>query len=103
MVTATTKELQGEFLAAVRKSQETVLDTISTWVKIVQSVTSQLPDVHVPLTDKFPKPEEVVTSAYDFAEQLLAGQRRFADDIVKAAAPLLPGDASSTPKATAAQ
>jgi hypothetical protein len=38
----------------------------------------------VPLADRLPKPEEVVASAYDFAEKLLAGQRKFAEDMVKA-------------------
>jgi hypothetical protein len=43
-----------------------------------------------------PKPEDVVTTAYDFAEKLLAGQRRFAGDLLHATAPLLPGSASDT-------
>jgi len=38
----------------------------------------------VPLADKLPKPEEVVANAYDFAEKLLASQRKFAEDMVKA-------------------
>jgi hypothetical protein len=37
-----------------------------------------------------------VASAYDFAEQLLATQRKFAEDLLKAAAPLMPGRAEST-------
>jgi hypothetical protein len=44
----------------------------------------------VPLADKLPKPEEVVASAYDFAEQLLASQRKFAEEVLKATA-ALPG------------
>jgi hypothetical protein len=46
--------------------------------------------VHVPLADKLPKPEEVVASAYDFAEQLLHSQRKFAEEVLKATA-ALPG------------
>jgi hypothetical protein len=38
-----------------------------------------------------PKPQDIVASGYDFAEKLLRTQRKFADDVVKAAAPLLPG------------
>jgi hypothetical protein len=34
-----------------------------------------------------------VASAYDFAEQLLASQRQFAEGILKATSPLLPGAA----------
>jgi len=32
-----------------------------------------------------------VASGYDFAEQLLASQRKFAEEILKATSPLLPG------------
>jgi hypothetical protein len=38
-----------------------------------------------------------VASTYDFAEQLLASQRKFAEDLLKAAAPLTPGRAESAP------
>ena len=41
------------------------------------------------------KPEGAVASTYDFAEQLLASQRKFAEDLVRAAAPLMPGRAES--------
>ena len=47
--------------------------------------------MQVPGADKLPKPEEVVASAYDFAEQLLASQRKFAEEILKTTASLLPG------------
>jgi len=47
--------------------------------------------VQVPGADKLPKPEDVVASAYDFAEQLLASQRKFAEEVLKATAALLPG------------
>ena len=42
----------------------------------------------MPLAEKLPKPQDIVTNAYDFAEKLLAGQRQFAEDLVKATAPL---------------
>jgi hypothetical protein len=42
----------------------------------------------MPFTDKMPKPDELIASAYDFAEQLLASQRKFAEDVLKASAPL---------------
>jgi len=92
MRTIPTQEIQEEFLSTVRKSQEAVLDALKTWVETVQSVTPKLPTVHVPLGDHLPKPEEVVASAYDFAEALLAGQRKFAEDVLKVTSPLLPGD-----------
>ena len=38
-----------------------------------------------------------MAGTYDFAEQLLASQRKFAEDLLKAAAPLAPGRAESAP------
>ena len=84
---STPQEVQDEFLNTVRKSQETVLEAIKAWVEAVQSITPKLPSVSVPLADRLPKPEDVVANAYDFAEKLLAGQRKFAEDMVKALAP----------------
>ena len=66
------QDLQDEILKTVRKSQEAVIDAIRTWADTVQSIAPKLPNVSMPLADKLPKPEEVVASAYDFAEQLLA-------------------------------
>jgi len=54
----------------------------------------------VPGADQLPKPEEVVASAYDFAEQLLASQRRFAEEVLKATTSLLPGTESTRKTAT---
>ena len=81
---STPQEVQDEFLNTVRKSQETVLEAIKAWVEAVQSITPKLPSVSVPLADRLPKPEDVVANAYDFAEKLLAGQRKFAEDMLKA-------------------
>ena len=84
---STPQEVQDEFLNTVRKSQETVLEAIKAWVEAVQSITPKLPSVSVPLADRMPKPEEFVANAYDFAEKLLAGQRKFAEDVVQALTP----------------
>ena len=86
-----TQQVQDEVLSTIRKSQDTVIDAIKTWVETVQSVTPKVPSMPVPGADKLPKPEELVSSAYDFAEQLLAGQRRFAEEVLKATSSLMPG------------
>ena len=86
--TTTTQEIQDEILKTVRKGQETVVDAIQAWADAVQSITPPLPDLNVPFTDKFPQPAEFVATAYDFAEQLLASQRKFAEDALAAIAPL---------------
>ncbi len=96
MANTATQDLQNEILSTVRKSQETVVDAIRTWVETVQSITPKVPAVDIPFAGKLPKPEEVVASAYDFAEQLLAGQRRFAEEVIKATSALTPGTEDST-------
>ena len=96
MASTPTQDLQNEVLITVRKSQESVIDAIKTWVETVQSITPKIPAVDVPFAGKLPKPEEVVASAYDFAEQLLASQRRFAEEVIKATSALTPGTEDST-------
>ena len=96
MASTPTQDLQNEVLNTVRKSQETVIDALKTWVETVQSITPKIPAVDMPFADKLPKPEEVVASAYDFAEQLLASQRRFAEEVLKATSSLTPGTQDST-------
>ena len=49
----------------------------------------------MPFAGKLPKPEDVVASGYDFAEHLLALQRQFAEDLLKATVPLIPGNGKS--------
>jgi hypothetical protein len=93
--TSTQQELQDQFLSIVRKSQEMALDAIKSMVDNVQTITPKLPSVDVPFADRLPKPQDVVASGYDFAEKLLSSQRKFADEVVKAAAPLLPGNGDS--------
>jgi len=93
--TSTQQELQDQFLAIVRKGQEIALDAIKSMVDTVQTITPKIPTVDVPFADRLPKPQDVVASGYDFAQKLLTSQRKFADEVVKAAAPLLPGNSSS--------
>ena len=89
------QDMQAEFLSTIRKSQETVLDALKTWVETVQSITPKLPGVQVPGAEKLPKPEELVASAYDFAEQLLHSQRKFAEEVIRATSSLIPGGGES--------
>ena len=104
MASTPTRDLPEEFLAATRKSQEAAIRAIKTWVETVRTVTPKLSSVYGPLTDrlpklpsvtapfadKLPKPEDVVASGYDFAEHLLAIQRKFAEDLLAATEPLIP-------------
>ena len=88
---------QEEFLAITRKSQEAVIAVIRTLAEPVGTITPKLPSVSLPFADKLPGPGDAVDKTYDFAEQLLASQRKFTEDLLRATAPLMPGRAESAP------
>jgi len=88
------QELTREVLNTISRSQAAVVEAIETLASAVQSVKPDLPWVSVPFAEKLPTPRALVASAYDFAEQVLASQRKFADDLLTATAPLL---ATATP------
>jgi hypothetical protein len=95
------QELQGQILDAVRKSQDTVVEAIKTWADTVQSITPSMPAVpSVPFADKLPNPGELVANAYDFAEKLLASQRKFAEDVLNATTPVLNAGSGPATKTT---
>ena len=78
-----TQELQAQVLDSIRKSQNAVVDALRTWADAVHSVTPSLPVSAVPFADKLPKPRDLVEDAFDFAAQLLAAQRKFAEDVLQ--------------------
>jgi hypothetical protein len=89
------EQVQEEILKTVRNSQSAVVAAMQAWARTVQSITPALPDVNVPFAERLPKPQELIASAYDFAEQLLASQRKFAEDVLKTTAPMLTGQADT--------
>ena len=95
------RELQDEVLSTIRKSQTAVIEAIQTWTSKVQSITPALPELNMPFSEKIPTPHELIVSAYDFAEQLLASQRKFTEDVIKATAPMLPGKDETPARKTA--
>jgi hypothetical protein len=82
------RDLQDEILNLIRTSQDAVVEALQAWTTTVQSVTPSFPKVNLPYADRLPKPETLVNGAYDFAEQLLSAQRKFANDVLDIAAPL---------------
>jgi len=93
---------QDEVLAATRKGQEAMMAAIKTWLETVRTAApklpSKLPQVSLPFADKLPTPQDAVANAYYLAEQLLASQRKFAEELVKATAPLRAGYRKSSPE-----
>jgi hypothetical protein len=108
MASNVTQDIQEQLLSTIRKSQEMTIDALKTWVETVQSLTASLPSIpsiSLPLADRLPNPHEVVARGYDFAEQVLTNQRKFADEVLAVASPLLPGEENgkSTSKSAAAK
>lgn len=91
------QELQGQILDTIRTSQEAVTDAIRAWATTIGSLTPALPGAPVPFADQLPKPSELVANYYDFAEQVLAAQRKFAEDAFRAAEPVFATKSGSTP------
>ena len=83
------QEIQTQMLGAVRKSEEVMVEAIKRWADVVQSITPSIPMPNLPYSDMLPKPEEFVASTYDFAEQLLISQRKFAEGLLEATKPLI--------------
>ena len=86
---STGQEIQTDVLGMVRKSEEMLIGALKTWAEAVQSITPTIPMPNLPYTDKLPKPQEFVASTYDFTEQLLTSQRKFAENLLEAMKPLL--------------
>src|SRR5258708_16570317 len=111
MASNPTRDLQEEFLAATRKSQEAMIRAIRTWVETVKTVTPKLPSVYAPLadrlpklpsvtvpfTDRLPKAEEAVANGYDFADHLLANHPKVAAHLPPATHPPTPVYPHRTP------
>jgi hypothetical protein len=85
------QEVRAEILKTARRSQDAVIEAIRTWADTVRTIAPPMPELSLPLRDKLPKPEELVGNAYDFAEKLLASQRKFAEEVLRATASVLPG------------
>jgi hypothetical protein len=103
MADTAAQELQESFLLAIRKSQEISVTALRAWVETVEYFTPKVSYAHLPLAGRLPKVEEAVASTFDFAEQVLASQRRFADDMLKVTSPLLPGDRNGAAASEAAR
>jgi len=89
------QDVQEQILSTIRKSQEIALEALKSWVDTVQGVTEKIPSVDIPFADRLPKPQDDVASGNQFAEQILASQKKFANEVLEVAKPLLPGEDKS--------
>ena len=80
--------MQDLMLDAMRRNQEAVVDLVRSWKAQAESGASSLPEgmPGVPAVSSGLTPEQV-DAAFDFAERMLADQRRFTTELLKAAIP----------------
>ena len=83
----TLSDVQEQTLKVVRQSQQAVVDAVRTWAEAVETAIPELPAL--PYSDQLPTAREVVDTSFGFAEQILAAQHEFAQNILSAAAPVL--------------
>lgn len=85
-----TGPVSGDLLDAIRKSQDMVVDATKRLVDTLQSVRASIPAPDLPKipAPDLPKPEEFVASVYNFTEELLESQRKFAEGMLEATKPL---------------
>lgn len=69
-----------QFVDIAKRSQEAVTTAMRTWADSVQSFTGNLSGGHAHLAD----PQSVVDGYFDFAEKVLATQRRVTSEFVSA-------------------
>ena len=55
------QDVQDELLKVIRTSQETVVEAVKTWVDTVKAVTPKVSSVQLPLAEKLPKAQDIVT------------------------------------------
>jgi len=80
------RDFQDEILSLIRASQDTAVDALQAWASAVRYVTPSM--AMVPYADLLPTPGTLVSEVYDFAGQWLSAQRKFANDVLEATAPL---------------
>ena len=100
MTATVTRDVQEQVLGIVRKSQEMTLDAIKQVVETVHTAAEKLPTLpfagklpsrpHLPGASALPTPETAVSATFDFLGRLLADQRKFVEELIKATATLRP-------------
>jgi hypothetical protein len=89
-----TQKGQEQFLAAVRESQQAVVDAVGAWAQTVQGIASAAPPI--PGADQLPSAQTVIDNTFDLVDKLVASQREFAHNLLTATSPASKTTASAT-------
>jgi hypothetical protein len=73
-----TGQVSGDLRKAIRDGEDRVVDAVKRLVDTLQAVRSSIPAPDVTHA------EEVVARVYDFTEELLESQRKFAEGLLEA-------------------
>jgi hypothetical protein len=76
-----TQELEGWILDAVHKTNTVAYEALKVLTDAVKPMTAAIPSMTPPL-------------AYDFVEQLMSSERKFAEDVLRLTAQLTPTKAA---------
>jgi hypothetical protein len=82
-----TKAAQDKTLEAIKQGQSVIVEAVAAWAKAAEKAIPAVPAV--PGLAELPSPEELVKTSFDFYGDVLAAQRKFATDLIAAAAPVL--------------
>ncbi len=92
-----TKAAQEKTLEAIKQGQSVLVEAVAAWAQAAEKSIPSLPAI--PAMPELPKgavptPEEAVKVTFDFYNDVLEANRKFANDVLAAAAPVL----KATPK-----
>lgn len=94
-----TKAAQDKTIEAIKQGQSVLVEAVSAWAEAAQKAIPNLPALpELPELPKgaIPSADEVVKTSFDFYAEVLEANRKFANDVLAAAAPVL----KSAPKAS---
>ena len=96
-VSEITESVQTQVLDLLNKAQDATIDGVRTLAETVEGFVPELPEL--PFAGRIPEPSTLVDDAFDFAAKLLDSQRRFAQELFAAAAPVTSKNIAKTPTA----
>jgi hypothetical protein len=92
-----TAAAQQRSLDLLRQSQDAVVDLVGNWAQAVDNAAPERPAI--PVIAGLPTSSEVLQTSFGFAGQVLAAQRAFAENLLRAMAPAVKTQPVSTPVA----
>lgn len=90
-----TATAQQRSLDLLRQSGDAVVDVVGSWAQAIDNAAPERPAV--PVIAGLPTTQEMLQSSFGFAAQVLAAQRAFAENLLRAAAPAVKTQPIATP------